>query len=58
MAEAKELFFDATFKVAPQKYYQLLNIWGYLASHKIYLPLIHIIMTSKTECAYKYFLIL
>ena len=28
LAEAKELFVDGTFKVAPQKYYQLLNVWG------------------------------
>ncbi len=54
MAECDELFIDATFKVAPKKYYQLLNILGYILSHKIYVPSAHIIMNSKTKFAYKH----
>ena len=52
--ECEELYIDGTFKMAPKKFYQILNIWGFLKSKKFYLPLIHIIMTSKNYIAYRH----
>ena len=54
LSEAEEIFIDATFKMAPKNYYQILNIWGYIKNKKIYLPLIHVLMTSKHQTAYNH----
>jgi hypothetical protein len=40
--------------MAPKNFYQILNIWGYITSKKLYLPLFHILMTSKNKIAYKH----
>ncbi len=42
------LFIDATFKMAPKGFYQILNIIGYLSNTGISFPLMAIPMTSKT----------
>ena len=53
LGECEELFIDGTFKMTPKNYYQILNIWGFSETKKIYIPLIHILMTSKSQIAYK-----
>ena len=54
LGESEELYIDGTFKMSPKNYYQILNVWGYLKRKKIYVPLIHILMTSKTYTAYNH----
>jgi hypothetical protein len=54
LSECEELYIDETFKLAPKNYYQILNIWGYSETKKLYLPLMHILMTSKNQIAYKH----
>ena len=50
--EINELFIDATFKICPPNWYQLLNIFGYIEKRKFYLPMGHILMNSKSENLY------
>ena len=52
MAECEEIFIDATFKMAPKNFYQILNVWGYAAAKNLYLPLMHILMTAKNKISY------
>ena len=52
--ECNEIFIDGTFKMAPKNYYQILNFWGYLDLKNIYVPLMHILMTSKNIIAYNH----
>lgn len=40
--------------MAQKNFYQILNIWGYTKSKKLYLPLFYILMTSKTKISYKH----
>ena len=40
--------------MASKNYYQILNFWGYLETKKIYLPLLHVLMTSKSQQAYNH----
>ena len=54
ISECEELFIDGTFKMAPKNFYQILNIWGFLISKQLYLPLVHILMTSKNQICYKH----
>ena len=54
LSECEELYIDGTFKMAPKNYYQILNIWGYSETKKLYLPLMHILMTTKNQIAYKH----
>lgn len=44
---------DATFSVAPAKYYQLLNILTYNHMNSIWLPCLFAFMTSKTQSSYE-----
>lgn len=48
LSECEEIFIDGTFKMVLKNYYQILNFWGYLKTKKIYLPLLHVLMTSKS----------
>ena len=52
-SDLDEIFIDATFKVAPHNWYQLLNIFGYIKNKKFYLPMAHILMNSKTVQLYE-----
>lgn len=54
ISKCNELFIDGTFKMAPKKYYQILNFWGLLPIKKIYVPLLHVLMTSKCTIAYSH----
>jgi len=40
LCECEELFIDGTFKTAPKNYYQILNIWGFSETKKIYIILL------------------
>ena len=54
ISESSEIFIDGSFKMCPKKYYQILNIWGYLNSKTLYIPLLYILMTSKNFITYKH----
>ena len=58
LSECEGIFIDGTFKMAPKNYYQIQNFSGYLNNKKIYLPLLHVLMTSKSQQAYNHVLIL
>lgn len=38
--------------MSPNNCYQISNLWAYSLSKKIYLPIMHVLMTSKTTIAY------
>jgi len=40
--------------MAPKNYYQILNIWVYIKNKKQYLPLFHILLTSKNQIIYNH----
>ena len=46
------LFIDATFKIAPKNYYQILNIIGYDETKNFNMPVFHIIMSNKSFESY------
>lgn len=52
LTNSTQLFIDATFKVAPRGFYQVLNIAGYIPQMNGIIPLILIPMTSKSENIY------
>ena len=54
LSECEELYIDGTFQMGPKNYYQILNIWGFPETKKIYILLINILMTSKNQNAYKH----
>ena len=51
LRESDSIHFDATFKVVPRLFYQLMTIFIPFKGHTI--PAIHILMTSKNEQLYK-----
>ena len=51
-SQISEIFIDGTFKVAPKNWYQLLNIFGYDKTHKFFMPLAFVILSSKSEEIY------
>jgi len=54
LADAQSWYVDATFKVAPKNYYQLLIILCNHGPTNTNVPCFFILMTSKTEIAYSY----
>ena len=48
-----QAFFDATFACVPHLFHQLLILQIWDASMKIYIPVIYILMTGKTEKCYQ-----
>ena len=48
-----QAFFDATFACVPHPFYQLLILQIWDVSLNIYLPVIYILMTRKTEKCYQ-----
>jgi hypothetical protein len=48
------LFIDATFKVVPEPFKQLLVIMAKDAGNDMYVPVFHILMTGKTTYLYKF----
>ena len=52
LTEATNLFIDATFKVAPKNFYQVLNILAYNDNTKFIAPVCFILMTNKSYNSY------
>ena len=52
--ECNEIFIDGTFKMAPKNYYQILNFLGYLDTKNIYVPLMHVLLTSINNISYNH----
>ena len=52
-SKASHIFFDATFKVAPKNFYQILNILVLEEESNLVLPAAHVIMTNKSYDSYK-----
>ena len=50
---ASNIFIDATFKVAPKDFYQILNILTQDKDTKFIMPAAHIIMSNKSYYSYK-----
>ena len=53
LTKATNIFIDATFKVAPKNFYQVLNIMVYEEKKKFTMPVVHILMSSKSYYSYK-----
>ena len=51
--KSKQIFIDATFKISPKGYYQLLNIFANIDDNNLEIPLIHVLMTNKSYLSYK-----
>ena len=52
-SKASHIFFDATFKVAPKNFYQILNILVLEEESNLVFPAAHVIMTNKSYDSYK-----
>ena len=52
--ESNELFIDGTFKIVPKPFYQVLVIMCYHQQTQLYVPIMYILMTGKTERTYRY----
>jgi hypothetical protein len=53
LSKASDIFIDATFKVAPQNFYQILNIMIYEESKTFTIPIAHVLMPGKSYYSYK-----
>ena len=53
LKNSSHIFIDATFKVAPKNYYQILNILIYEEKNSFIFPVAHIIMSNKSFLSYK-----
>ena len=53
LSKGSQIFMDATFKAVPKNFYQLLNVLVYLETEKICIPVVFVLMTSKSFLAYK-----
>ena len=51
-SNCSHIFIDATFKVAPKKFYQVLNILVLDDADKFIMPIAHMIMTNKSYHSY------
>jgi hypothetical protein len=48
LTKPSHIFIDATFKVAPNNFYQLLNILVHIEKDKFTIPIIHVLMSNKS----------
>ena len=53
LSNSKTIYLDGTFKVAPKNFLQLVTIHGESLLTKTNIPLVFILMTSKTKLVYK-----
>ena len=52
-AKASYIFIDATFKISPKNFYQVLNIMAYEEINNFTMPICHAIMSHKSLYSYK-----
>ena len=45
---ASYIFINATFKLAPKDFYQILNILIFIENDKFTMPVCHVLMTNKS----------
>jgi len=53
MTHAEHLFVDATFSVAPKPFYQCLVVMIFDKTLQIYIPILYILMTNKSQKMYR-----
>ena len=53
MTNAEHLFIDATFSVAPKPFYQCLVVMIFEETLQIYIPILYILMTNKSQKMYR-----
>jgi len=53
MTHAENLFIDATFSVAPKPFYQCLVVMIFDKTLQIYIPILYILMTNKSQKMYR-----
>ena len=53
MANSKHLFVDATFAIAPKPFYQCLVVMSFDETLQIYIPILYILMTNKSQKMYR-----
>lgn len=53
LAKVSYIFVDATFKIAPKNFYQVLNMLGYEEETNFTMPIAHVLMTNKSYLSYK-----
>ena len=53
LSNAKSLYIDATFSIAPKPFYQCLVVMIFEETLQIYLPILYILMTNKTQKMYR-----
>lgn len=49
----KNIFIDATFKVSPKNFFQLLNILVFIQDHNFVYPIMHVLMSNKSFISYQ-----
>ena len=53
LEKADQIFMDATFKTCPKNFYQLFNIIISIEGEKFIFPVMHVLMTHKSEFSYR-----
>ena len=53
LSNSKHLFIDATFAIAPKPFYQCLVVMSFEETLQIYIPILYILMTNKSQKMYR-----
>ena len=53
LSNAKSLYIDATFSIAPKPFYQCLVVMVFEETLQLYLPILYILMTNKSKKRYR-----
>ena len=56
LSKASHIFIDATFKVAPKNFYQLINTLVHIEKDKFAIPIVNVLMSNKSLYHIKKFL--